>query len=240
MTEAAARITALDTSVFTIETQTTPRDRVALLRIHSLVRRMQGRYAYLEIGSYLGGTLVPHLLDPACEAVHSVDPRPPSQRDNRGQDFDYVDNSTARMREHLASAMPPSALLRLTTWEHDAADIPAHAYGRGFDLALIDGEHTNVAVFSDFISILPALERDACVAFHDANLVLDAITNVERLLRHEGTRHVTLILPDLVAVICLRGAAEAAMAELGPHARDRGTFATWARNALRTEVTTDV
>jgi len=30
---------------------------------------------------------------------------------------------------------------------------------------------------------------------------------VERFLRHEGTRHVTLILPDLVAVICLRGAA---------------------------------
>lgn len=236
MTEAVARITAFDTAVFTIETQTSHRDRVALLRIQSLVRRVRGRYAYLEIGSHLGGTLLPHLLDPTCESVHSVDPRPPCQPDERGQVFYYVDNATARMREQLASEVPPGALLRLTTWEHHAANIPAQAYGRKFDLALIDGEHTNVAAFSDFVSILPTLERDACVAFHDANLVLDAITNIERLLRHEGTRHVTLILPDLVAVICLRGAAEAAMAELGPHALDRGAFVAWARSALRAEV----
>jgi len=231
-----ARIIALDTSVFAIESQTSERDQVAFLRIQSLVRRMRGRYAYLEIGSHLGGTLLPHFLDPACESIHSVDPRPPYQPDERGRVFDYLDNSTARMREQLAAAVPPGALQRLTTWEHDAADIPAHRYGRRFDLALIDGEHTNIAAFSDFVSILPALERDACVAFHDANLVLDAIANVERLLRHEGTRHATLILPDLVAVIGLRGAAQAVMAELGPHAVDRGAFVAYARRQLREDI----
>lgn len=236
MTEAAARITALDTNVFTIESQTSHQDRVALLRIKALVRRVRGRYTYLEIGSHLGGTLLPHLLDPACESVHSVDPRPQCQPDERGLVFDYVDNSTARMREQLISAVPPSALQRLTTWEHDAADIPAPAYCRRFDLALIDGEHTNVAAFSDFVSILPALARDACVAFHDANLILDAIVNVERLLRHEGTRHATLILPDCVAIIGLRGAAEAVIAELGPHALDRRAFEVWSRSALRAEI----
>jgi len=236
MTDAVARITALDTAVFTIETQTSDRDRMALLRIHCLVRTLRGRYGYLEIGSHLGGTLLPHLLDPLCEAVHSVDPRPSSQPDERGQVFHYDDNSTARMREHLAAAVPPRALLRLTTWERDASDIPAQAYGRTFDLALIDGEHTNVAAFSDFVAILPALERDACIVFHDANLVLDAITNIERLLRYQGTPFVTMILADLVAVICLRAAAEAARAELGPHALDRDTFTSWARNALRAEV----
>ena len=232
MTNAVARITALDPSIFAVESQTSQKDRTALLRIHSLVRCLRGRYAYLEIGSHLGGTLVPHLLDPACVAIHSVDPRPQRQPDARGIEFEYMGNSTARMREVLGSAVPTGALLRLTTWEHDAADIPIYAYGRRFDLAFIDGQHTNIAAFSDFISILPALERDACVAFHDANLILDAIANVERLLRYERTLHATLFLPDNVAVVCLRGAAETALNELGPHALERVGYEAWARSAL--------
>lgn len=232
MIDAAPRKSALDTSVFAIETQTSERDRLALLRVQSLVRRSRGWYAYLEIGSHLGGTLLPHLLDPACVAVHSVDPRPPRQPDARGTVFDYDDNSTQRMRGLLAAVVPPERLQRLTTWEHDAAAVPAHGYGRRFDLALIDGEHTNTAAFSDFLSIFPVLQRDACVMFHDANLITDAIANAERFLRYERTAHVTLFMPDQVAVVCLRGLVAPAVAELAAYAVDRAAYEAYASREL--------
>ncbi len=231
-----SRLEALDTSLFCIESQTSTLDRIALLRIQRLVRRMRGRYAYLEIGSHLGGTLLPHLLDPACQSVHSVDPRPLYQHDERGVDFEYSENSTARMLEQLSVVVPAVSLQRLVSWEHDAADIPSHSYGRQFDLVLIDGEHTIVAAFSDFVSVLPTLARDALVVFHDANLVMDAIKNAERLLRHLGARHETLILPDCVAVIGMRSAAKLANDELGPQALDRVSFERFSSNALKLEI----
>lgn len=124
-----SRLVALDTSLFCIESQTSPLDRIALLRIQRLVRRMRGRYSYLEIGSHVGGTLLPHLLDDACQSVHSVDPRPFFQPDERGRDFGYSENSTAKMLEQLSVVVPAVLLQRLVTWEHDAADIPPHSYG---------------------------------------------------------------------------------------------------------------
>jgi hypothetical protein len=229
----AGRIAALDIGLFSIETQTSDSDRTSLLRLQRMVRGLHGRYGYLEIGSHLGGTLLPHLLDPACSAVHSVDPRPSSQPDDRGRWFDYDGNSTARMRELLAEAVPPAGMERLVTWDHDAAAIPAHAYRTRFELVLIDGEHTTVAAFSDFVSVLPALAQHACIAFHDANIVLDAIANAERLLRHMGTRHATHFLPDNVAVISLRAAADAAEEELAPVAHRRADYEAWTRAELR-------
>jgi hypothetical protein len=236
MTTALTQILSFDPSIFSIESQTSEFDRISLLRLQSIVRRICGKYVYLEIGSHLGGTLLPHLLDPACEAVHSIDPRPLSQPDERGKAFNYDDNSTQRMIDRLALAAPPRALDILTTWEKDAANIPPTAFSRKFNLALIDGEHTNLAVFSDFLSILPVLSRDAVVAFHDANLVLDGIGNIERFLRYEKTEHVTMFLRDCVAVIGLRGARHVIEAELGPHALDRVEYETWARNAVRAEI----
>ncbi len=231
----ATRIAALDTTLFSVESQTSEADRTSLLRLQRMIRRMHGRYAYLEIGSHLGGTLVPHLLDPACTVIHSVDPRPQSQPDARGRSFDYDGNSTARMRQLLSEVVPAAGMERLVTWDHDAAAIPAHAYQTRFDLVLIDGEHTTVAAFSDFISVLPALAQHACIAFHDANLVLDAIANVERLMRHMGTQHATYFLPSNVAVICLRSAAATAADELAPAAHGRAGYEAWARaDLLRT------
>ncbi len=231
----AARIEALDTSLFSLDSQTSDADRASLLRLQRLVRHRPGGYTYLEIGSHLGGSLLPHLLDPACRAIHSVDPRPLRQADARGREFDYEENSTARMRQLLAAAVPSSLMERLVTWDHDAVVVPPHAYRTRFDLALIDGEHTTVAAFSDFVSVLPAMAQHGCIAFHDANLVLDAIANAERVLRHGRTQHATFFLPDNVAVICLRGSGAAAEAELAPVARDRAGYEAWARaDLLRT------
>jgi hypothetical protein len=80
---AVSRIEALDTSVFAIQPGHYS-DRTSFLRVQRLVRTIQPDYAYLEVGSDLGGSLLPHLLDPACRVAVSVDPRPESQPDERG------------------------------------------------------------------------------------------------------------------------------------------------------------
>ena len=86
-----------DTAVFRLLTQSSEGDRRSLLDIQNIVRAVDASYVYLEVGSHLGGTLLPHLMDPLCRVVVSVDPRPASQADERGRVFHYERNSTSRM-----------------------------------------------------------------------------------------------------------------------------------------------
>ncbi len=61
-----------DVSIFQVPSQSSVGDRRSLLDIQNIVRTFDDRYTYLEVGSHLGGTLVPHLLDPKCRAVLSI------------------------------------------------------------------------------------------------------------------------------------------------------------------------
>lgn len=65
---------------FPIPSQTSLADREFLLDIQDLVRLHSGQYSYLEIGSFLGGTLAPFLIDSSCRAVLSVDERTSATR----------------------------------------------------------------------------------------------------------------------------------------------------------------
>jgi hypothetical protein len=103
-------IEALDTSVFAIQPGHSS-DRTSFPRVQRLVRTLQPGYAYLEVGSDFGGSLLPHLLDPACRVAVSVDRRPERQPDERGSDCHYVGNSTARMLNAAASAADMQARL---------------------------------------------------------------------------------------------------------------------------------
>ena len=95
---------------------------------------------------------------------------------------------------------------------------------------LIDGEHTNVAAFSDFLSLLPMLSENALILFHDDNLLTDAIENVARLLVYLGVPHDVHYLPDVVAVIALRRSRAAAAAAFDGVAHEPASFV---RNAKR-------
>ena len=95
--DAERMIESLDPAIFALESQTTVNDRISLLRLQRFVRHQAGSYRYLETGSHLGGSLLPHLADPRCAKVVSIDPRPASQPDERGTIFRYDDNSTERM-----------------------------------------------------------------------------------------------------------------------------------------------
>jgi hypothetical protein len=183
-----------DPSVFdTIETQMGEGDKRSLLSVQEAIRRRP--YTYLEIGSHLGGSLQPFVVDSRCRAIVSIDPRPTVQPDERWVDgYEYPDNSTQRMLDRLDS-VPGGDLTKIRTIEASTADIsPA---GITADLCFIDGEHTNRAALRD------AEFCQACspvILFHDRTIVARAI---DEFLRR--TRGIGYPLPDLMFVVELEG-----------------------------------
>ena len=230
----------LDLSIFHLPSQTSDNDRISLLHLQRLVRNWKPGYSYLEIGSYQGGTLLPHLLDPSCELAVSIDKRPDAQPDERAQFYSYQGFTTQRMLQGLRLYVPFSGLKKLATFDADMADVSPFAIGAKLDLALIDGEHTNVAVFSDFLSLLPALKDDALIAFHDFNLINDAVKNIQSHLQFSGIAQRLFVLPDLVAVIALRSGIARASEALAVHALDEASFIKDAKRKLREEIARSV
>jgi hypothetical protein len=230
--QALRMIETLNIDVFQVGTQTTPSDRTSLLRVQNFARSVLGRYVYLEIGSHVGGSLFPHLIDPTCEAAVSVDPRPPAQPDERAEIFAYEESSTARMITLLSAQLPSAAMSKLTTIDSDVSAVRPEALDAKARLTLIDAEHTDTACFSDFVGAMSLMKPDCIVAFHDSNLIADAIRNAERLLDHLAIAHETVFLPDVVAVIGLGALARAVRDQLGPHAFEREAFLDQSRRQL--------
>jgi hypothetical protein len=201
--QAEALIEQINPDAFKLDTMAKTDDKKMLLALQCIVRAQQTTYVYVEVGSYMGGTLVPHLMDTRCRRVVSIDKRPGAQADERGGTMSYFHASTALMLERLAANLPASALTKLETHDCDAADLPETARTPKFDLAFIDGEHTNRAAFQDFLSLLPSAQPNCIIAFHDANLVTDAILNVQSLLRHQGIAHESRFLPEVVFALFL-------------------------------------
>src|ERR1044072_3278451 len=91
-------ISSLDLRRFEkIESQSTDNYKRSLLACQRAPRQLVPDYNYLEIGSYLGGSIQPHLLDEKCARIISIDKRPEKQPDERGANYTYLNNSTARM-----------------------------------------------------------------------------------------------------------------------------------------------
>jgi hypothetical protein len=187
----------------------------------------------LEIGSEQGASLQPHLLDPACISAVSIDLRPALQPDERGVLFQYDDNSTARMKRTLSEQIGAAPLEKLTTFDADASTVAASALPGLVELAMIDAEHTNTACFSDFVQVLSYVKPDAVIAFHDANLILDAIQNAERMLRYLQIEFETVFLPDCVAAIGIRGMAAPVREHLLPHAHPRVSYVQQSKKQLQ-------
>jgi len=167
---------------FPIESQTSERDKAFLLDAQRLIRDVASPYDYLEIGSFLGGSLAPFLSDPACRSILSIDERGLTLPDERGALFDYAGITTQSMldRLHLAGL----ATAKLTT--HDGSIDTLPVPDRLFDLAFIDGEHTDQACFRDFLWALPLMKPDAAIMFHDSSLIYKAIRLITLYLRKDG------------------------------------------------------
>jgi hypothetical protein len=178
MSDFAGRLAALDTSLFArIRSQSTDDDKRGWLALQGAVRRRKAPFTYLEIGSYLGGSIQPYLLDPACGRIYSIDRRPDEQPDDRGETFSYRGCTTRRMLDNLR-AVDAGQIEKVTCFDVDASAIPVDAIREAPHVCLIDGEHTAAAVASDFRFCLAVCAEDAVICFHDANVVYPAIERI--------------------------------------------------------------
>jgi hypothetical protein len=193
----ADRVGDMDTSLFRpIESQTTEPDRRSLLALHAAIAE-RGPFDYLEIGSHLGGSLQAMVADPRCRSIVSIDTRPLSQPDDRGEAALYPENSTERMLELLA-AIPDADLAKLESFEHgtdqlSAADLPSRPA-----FCFVDAEHTRAAALRDARFCLEATTPDGVIAFHDSNVVLPGI---EDFIGELDRPHHAFQMPDSVFVV---------------------------------------
>jgi Methyltransferase domain len=182
------RIDRLDLSLFdAIDSQSDAGDRRSWLALQRAVRRRHGSYTYLEIGSHLGGSLQPHLLDPRCRAIYSIDKRPVEAPDDRGQqpEFRYEGNSTARMLANLR-ALDPAQVAKVICFDSDARNVDSAALASPPDLCFIDGEHTERAVLSDFDFCARVCAPRVIIGFHDDWVVYPALSRILRTLSRQG------------------------------------------------------
>jgi hypothetical protein len=169
---------------FPIKSQTSPSDKVALLTLRTALQALPS-YAYVEIGSFLGGSLTPFLRDPKCTSILSIDDRGRHQPDERGRTSDYSWVTHDTMLETLAGA-------GLATDKLEVFDGPVSAYPVGearYDLLFVDGEHTDVACFRDYVYGTRLLHDRAIVAFHDSYIVWRALRIIQEHLQASGTPH---------------------------------------------------
>ncbi|MCE9622179.1 MAG: class I SAM-dependent methyltransferase [Actinomycetia bacterium] len=190
-----------DVTFAAIESQTTMNDRRSLIAVRNSVRRAVGEYTYLEIGSHLGGSLQPFVLDPSCKLMWSIDKRPAVMPDARGSRFEYADNSTARMVA-LLTALDPAIGDRLRWIDSDAADIPASTINPAPKLMFVDGEHTDRAVYSDGEFCRRVMDPAGSVlVFHDAQIVYLGLRQLFLDWEAAGVPFTAYHLPDVLMVV---------------------------------------
>jgi hypothetical protein len=209
-----ARLERLDTELFAhIPTQTDEGDKLAWLALQRAVRRRQSVYSYLEIGSYLGGSLQPHVLDPRCVRVYSIDKRVGVAPDEREMPSHYAGNTTAHMLENLRR-LAPDSLDKLVCFDADVRQIDPALICEPPHLCLIDGEHTVSAVLDDFAFSLSVASSSCIVAFHDDWVIQPALRQILSRLRQKAVKHAALKLPGCTFAIAVGDFAELAALDL--------------------------
>lgn len=215
------RVRRLDSTLFSgILSQTTDDVKKSLLATQASVRDSIEEYVYLEIGSHLGGSIQPHLLDPKCKKIYSIDKRPPRQPDERGSMFEYPGNSTERMLSLLA-AVNPVGIAKIECIDGDSRCISPSCIRFPPNLCFIDGEHTPAAVVADFDFCLKVCSPGAAIVFHDAQIVFRGLRSVVSRLVKARRKFSSHALSDAVYVICLdESQIPARLAQFSSQARE--------------------
>jgi hypothetical protein len=181
-----------------IPSQSTDDDKVSLLACQLATRELRPNYNYLEIGSHIGGSIQPHLLDDRCARIFSIDKRPLRQPDERGVDYFYPDNSTARMLENLSKLGPTD---KIVTIDRGTDEIDPSEVDLPIDLCFIDGEHTDNAVLRDFKFCVKVLAESGAILFHDASITYNGIDWCLKYLDEQGIAYRAFSLPSIVFVV---------------------------------------
>jgi hypothetical protein len=196
------RIAGLDDTLFdVVESQTTVNDRRSLLALHHAAARLTGGgFAYLEIGSHLGGSLQVLVRDRRCERIFSIDARPDTVPDERGYAFSYPANSTARMVAEL-STVRGADLDKLRTIDASTATLDPQLFDARPSLCFVDAEHTDEAVRRDGHFCRNLLGEAGVLAFHDAYVVYRGLSAFLDDLSRSSVEHHVLFLPDTLLVV---------------------------------------
>ena len=139
-------------------------DRKSWLALQRAVRDSKTQFVYLEVGSYLGGSIQQYLLDPKCSRIYSIDKRPTVTPDGKDETRSYADNSLVRTIENLR-AVAPDELHKLVCFDTDARDVdPALMRSRtiGGSLELQHSSHEAAGRASN---------KYHTVSFRSANLI---------------------------------------------------------------------
>ena len=200
MTQFSERLASLDITLFEkIESQSTNDDRRSLLAVQLATGNLTDSFSYLEIGSYLGGSIQPYLLDEKCTRIISVDKRPEVQPDARGYDWVYQNNTTARMVELLKGVSENTD--KLETFDGDTSEVKPGQVGEKVDLCFIDGEHTDVAVVRDFRFCLNVLKENGAIMFHDAQITYNGIAECIEYLQKNNIKFRAYALPSVAFLV---------------------------------------
>jgi hypothetical protein len=181
------KIENLDVTLFAhIPSQTSVGDRRSLLAVQRATGRRHESYAYLEIGSHLGGSIQPYLVDHRCMRIYSIDPRPVLLPDDRSPEYvsEYPENSTERMLR-LLEAVDPGGISKIQCFETDASKLDRDAIREKPRVAFIDGEHTRDAVLSDFAFCIAVIAPGGAILFHDFYILHGAIAEIVTSLKAE-------------------------------------------------------
>lgn len=194
------RLRDLDIGLFGhVLTQLRDNDKQSLLALHAACRDVHGSFGYLEIGSYQGGSLQPFVVDPRCERIVSIDPRPETVEDLRGA-VSYSDNTTLGMFDRLG-AIPGADVSKLVSLEASTAELDPEQLPFRPQLCLIDGEHTDEAAFRDALFCLEAIGEAGCIVFDDPQIVYKAIRRFTDRLEADGTEFRAYLLPYELFVV---------------------------------------
>jgi predicted O-methyltransferase YrrM len=110
----------------------------------------------LEVGSYFGRSTV--ALASTAAVVHSVDLHPP----------DNVDSGTSTTLDSLIDNLNRYDLRHRVVLHVGFSQLILQALRRhSFDLVFLDAQHQSAPVREDLQAILPLVNRDGTIAFHD-------------------------------------------------------------------------
>ena len=173
---------------YPILSQSSLNDRLVLLKLQDLIKRIYSRYNYVEIGSFMGGSLTPYLMDDSCEQVLSIDDRERQQPDERGAHYDYSTITSQTMLDNITSK--GLSIDKIKIFDGDVKVFVKTDYDKEekYHIAFIDGEHTDFACFSDFVNVRKLLASNSIVAFHDSNLIFKSLHNICSLLESEDAK----------------------------------------------------
>ncbi len=166
---------------FPIPSQTSQQDKLFLLKAIKFIKSCNQKFNYIEIGSFLGGSLCPFLQEEICDLILSVDERGRQQPDERGAKYDYEGFTEQTMIRNLISH--GLDVSKLKTHNGSISTYPDD--GVKFDIGFIDGEHTDVACVRDFIWLHSKMKRDSLILFHDSTIIYKGLSIIREIMREK-------------------------------------------------------